>query len=136
MSNKKLSIRPELNLTSTIPDEDFQNRTLRPVLKLQHDLILLLFMQFCSKQKIDLFKDEKKFNSIVNTHIKKNMVLKNQYLGLIIGQFTAEEFTTYVENDSEFNKRIITMIVQRLKDSQLEIKQTNNNNSNDNRTKN
>ena len=71
MDEKKISIRPELNLSSTIPDEDFQNRTLRPVLKLQHDLILLLFISFCDKQKIDIYKDEKKFNSIVNTHIKK-----------------------------------------------------------------
>ena len=135
MNNKKLSIRPELNLTSTIPDEDFQNRTLRPVLKLQHDLDIMLFISFCDKQKIDFLKDEKKFNSIVNIHIKKNMVLKNQYLGLIIGQFTTEEFATYIENDSEFNKRIITMIGQRLKDSQSEIKDYKTNN-NDNRTKN
>ena len=122
MDEKKISIRPELNLSSTIPDEDFQNRTLRPVLKLQHDLILLLFISFCDKQKIDIYKDGKKFNSIISTHIKKNMVLKNQYLGLIIGQFTADEFKVYLENKSEFNKRIITMIVQRLKDSQSEIK--------------
>lgn len=123
MDSKKVSIRPELNLSSTIPDEDFQNRILRPVLKLQHELILVLFIRFCGKQKIDLFKDENKFNSIVNTHIKKNMVLKNQYLGLIIGMFTTEEFGIYLENDAEFNKRIITMIGQRLKDSQLEIKE-------------
>ena len=123
MDSKKISIRPELNLSSTIPDEDFQNRTLRPILKLQHELILVLFIRFCDKQKIDLFKDENKFNSIVNTHIKKNMVLKNQYLGLIIGLFTSKEFAIYLENDSEFNKRIITMIGQRLKDSQLEIKE-------------
>lgn len=125
MDEKKISIRPELNLSSTMPNEDFQNRTLRPILKLQHDLILLLFIRFCNKQKIDVYKDEKKFNSIVNTHIKKNMVLKNQYLGLVIGQFTKEEFAVYAEKDSEFNKRIITMIVQRLKDNQSEIKQTN-----------
>ena len=123
MDSKKISIRPELNLSSTIPDEDFQNRTLRPILKLQHDLILLLFISFCNKQKIDIYKDENKFNSIVNTHIKKNMVLKNQYLGLIIGMFTTEEFGIYLKNDAEFNKRIITMIGQRLKDSQLEIKE-------------
>ena len=123
MDSKKLSIRPELNLESIIPDEDFQNRTLRPILKLQHDLILLLFISFCDKQKIDIYKDEKKFNSIVNTHIGKNMVWKNQYLGLIIGQFTTDEFAIYLENNSEFNKRIITMIGQRLKDSQLEIKE-------------
>ena len=123
MDSGKLSIRPELNLESIIPDEDFQNRTLRPILKLQHDLILLLFISFCDKQKIDIYKDEKKFNSIVNTHIGKNMVWKNQYLGLIIGQFTTDEFAIYLENNSEFNKRIITMIGQRLKDSQLEIKE-------------
>ena len=44
---------------------------------------------------------------------------------MVIGQFTTEEFAVYVKNDSEFNKRILNMISQRLADSQLEIIQTN-----------
>ncbi|WP_299161783.1 glyoxalase [uncultured Tenacibaculum sp.] len=136
MDSDKVSIRPVLNLTSEIPIEDFQNRTVRPILKLQHDLILQFFVFFCNKQKVDILNTEKeKFNKTVNTITKKNITLKNQFIGLIIGQFTVSEFEFYKENDSEINKRILTMVGQRIKDSQLEIKNFKTNN-NDNRTKN
>ncbi|WP_406745628.1 hypothetical protein [Tenacibaculum maritimum] len=51
MDNKKLSIRPALNLSSTIPIEDFQNRTLRPILKLQHSFILQMAAFFVANKK-------------------------------------------------------------------------------------
>ncbi|WP_435263133.1 glyoxalase [Tenacibaculum sp. nBUS_03] len=122
MDSKKISIRPTLNLSSSIPIEDFQNRTLRPILKLQNELILQLFMFFCAKQKIDILNQKKeKFNNTVNTITRKNSAFRNQLLGLIIGQFTVEEFEFYKLNNSELNKRIITMIGQRIEDNQSEI---------------
>ncbi|RBW55694.1 glyoxalase [Tenacibaculum sp. E3R01] len=122
MDSKKISIRPVLNLSSSIPIEDFQNRTVRPILKLQNELIVELFMFFCAKQKIDILNIKReKFNNTVNTITRKNITLRNQLLGLIIGQFTVKEFEFYKENDSEVNKRILTMIGQRIKDNQSEI---------------
>ncbi|CAM1353188.1 glyoxalase [Tenacibaculum halocynthiae] len=122
MDSKKISIRPVLNLSSSIPIEDFQNRTVRPILKLQNELIVELFMFFCAKQKIEILNIKReKFNNTVNTITRKNITLRNQLLGLIIGQFTVKEFEFYKENDSEVNKRILTMIGQRIKDNQSEI---------------
>ncbi|WP_299125853.1 glyoxalase [uncultured Tenacibaculum sp.] len=136
MDNKKISIRPVLNLTSKIPIEDFQNRIVRPILKLQHDLILQFFIFYCNKQKVKISHLEKEsFQNLVDTIIKKNINFKNQLLGSIIGQFTIKEFEFYKDNDAEINKRILTMIGQRISDSQLEIKNFKTNN-NDNRTKN
>ena len=136
MDSKKLSIRPALNLSSKIPIEDFQNKTVRPILKLQHELLLQFFVFFCKNQKIDIVNTEKeKFNKAVNNITKKNINLKNQFLGLIIGQFTVSEFEFYKENNTDINKRILMMIGQRIKESQLEIKDFKTNN-NDNRTKN
>ncbi|MCT4698070.1 glyoxalase [Tenacibaculum haliotis] len=136
MDSKKLTIRPVLNFSSEIPIEDFQNKTVRPILKLQHDLLLQFFIFFCNKQKVDILNVEKeKFNKVVNNITKKNINLKNQFLGLIIGQFTVGEFEFYKENNADINKRILMMIGQRIKDSQLEIKDFKTNN-NDNSTKN
>ncbi|QXP74559.1 glyoxalase [Tenacibaculum sp. AHE15PA] len=136
MDSNKISIRPVLNLSSEIPVEDFQNKTIRPILKLQHELLLQFFVFFCKNQKVDILNVEKeKFNKAVNNITKKNINLKNQFLGLIIGQFTVGEFEFYKENNTDINKRILTMIGQRIKDSQLEIKDFKTNN-NDNRTKN
>ncbi len=118
MDNKKLSIRPVLNLGSKSVDEDFQNRTLRPILKLQHGIIVQVFTHFSNKQKTDITGlTQEKLDSYVRSTTKKNTVLRNQLLGLIIGQFTEDEFETYILNDSEFNKRILTMIGQRITDS-------------------
>lgn len=136
MDSNKISIRPVLNLSSEIPVEDFQNKTIRPILKLQHELLLQFFVFFCKNQKVDILNIEKeKFNKAVNNITKKNINLKNQFLGLIIGQFTVGEFAFYKENNTDINKRILTMIGQRIKDSQLEIKDFKTNN-NDNSTKN
>lgn len=136
MDSKKISIRPVLNLSSEIPVEDFQNKTIRPILKLQHDLLLQFFVFFCSNQKVAILNIEKeKFNKAVNNITKKNINLKNQFLGLIIGHFTVGEFAFYKENNTDLNKRILTMIGQRIKDSQLEIKNFKTNN-NDNSTEN
>ncbi|WP_233861459.1 glyoxalase [Tenacibaculum piscium] len=122
MDSKKISIRPVLNLSSEIPVEDFQNKTVRPILKLQHELIIQFFIFFCKNQKVDIVHIEKeKFNKAVNTITKKNINLKNQFLGLIIGQFTVAEFEFYKNNTADINKRILMMIGQRIKDSQSEI---------------
>ncbi|MBE7653109.1 glyoxalase [Tenacibaculum finnmarkense] len=123
MDSNKISIRPVLNLSSEIPVEDFQNKTIRPILKLQHELLLQFFIFFCKSQKVDIVHIEKeKFNKAVNSITKKNINLKNQFLGLIIGQFTVGEFEFYKDNNTDINKRILMMIGQRIKDSQLEIK--------------
>ncbi|WP_420551171.1 glyoxalase [Tenacibaculum aiptasiae] len=123
-------------MTSKIPIEDFQNRIVRPILKLQHDLILQFFIFYCNKQKVRIsYLEKESFQNLVDTIIKKNINFKNQLLGSIIGQFTIKEFEFYKDNDAEINKRILTMIGQRISDSQLEIKNFKTNN-NDNRTKN
>ncbi len=118
MDNKKVSIRPILNLSSNGANEGFQNRTLRPILKLQHTTILQVFELFSKKQKTNvssLTKEE--LNNFISIVTKNNTVLRNQLLGLIIGQFTKDEFDIYRVNDLEFNKRIINMIGQRINDS-------------------
>ena len=79
MDSNKISIRPVLNLSSEIPVEDFQNKTIRPILKLQHELLLQFFVFFCKNQKVDILNIEKeKFNKAVNNITKKNINLKTE----------------------------------------------------------
>jgi hypothetical protein len=47
-------IRPEIKFDTTkksLDDENFQNNTLRPILKTQHDIIILLLSNSLSQQK-------------------------------------------------------------------------------------
>ncbi|SEB39310.1 hypothetical protein SAMN04489761_0406 [Tenacibaculum sp. MAR_2009_124] len=123
MKDNRITIRPVLNLSAEKENESFQNVTLRPILKLQHDIILRLFVNSIKNQKLQTaIEDKDRFLKCIDASISKNIPLRNLLVGLILGQFTISEFEEYNENSSEYNKRIINMIKQRLFDSFEEIK--------------
>lgn len=98
-------------------DELFQNRTLRPIIKLQNDLILAVFKNYIKKYK-NVFYNlslENKMIYIENA-VQKNIKFRNSLKGMIIGQYTLEEYELYIQNSSALNKRIINIIMERLKD--------------------
>ncbi len=118
-----MSIRPVLNLSADKENESFQNLTLRPILKLQHDIIIRLFINSIKKQKLqEAIENKEVFFQFIETSIVKNIPLRNLLIGLVLGQFTISEFDEYKKNRSEYNKRIINMIKQRLYDSFDEFK--------------
>jgi hypothetical protein len=66
------------NTSQSSEEEVFQNVTLRPILKLQNDLIVLVFQNYVNQIKLP-FKDftvEKKMSSIA-TIISKDIQLQN-----------------------------------------------------------
>lgn len=107
--------------THSSVEEEFQNKTLRPILKLQNELILQLFINYLSQNKIhfhDLSLD-KRMNTIENA-IAKDSQLQNTYKGLIIALFTIEEYHLYSTISSGLNKRIRSMLIERIQ-SQLQL---------------
>jgi hypothetical protein len=107
-------------------DEKFQNETLRPILKLQNDLLIDVFKNYINKYKSDFhsFSIEKKLQFIENA-IQKDIKFRNSLKGIIIGLFTIEEYATYIENSSSLNKRMMNMLIDRLK-SQLQLLENSN----------
>ncbi|MBL7884412.1 MAG: glyoxalase [Bacteroidia bacterium] len=116
------SIRPTIKVITekSTPIEVFQSNSLRPILKLQNELILTIFNNYILDNKIQFIelKEDKKKEFIFH-HFKNNQPSKIFYLGIIIGMFTTEEYTFYSTNKQEINKRITTMLIERL-NSQLE----------------
>ena len=98
-------------------DELFQNKTLRPILKLQNDLFVFVFINYAVKQKNTFFdlSPEKKLAYIENT-IQRDIKFRNSLKGIIIGQFTTEEYVLYIQTSSSLNKRMMQMVIERLKD--------------------
>ena len=43
------------------------------------------------------------------------MKFRNSLKGIIIGQFTLEEYDRYIENSSALNKRMMNIVKERLK---------------------
>lgn len=113
------SIRPEFQ-TTTInenmsSDERFQNLVLRPVVKLQNELLIEVFRNYIVKHK-SVFYDlslEKRTDYIENA-IQKDMKFRNSLKGMIIGQFTVEEYILYIKNSSALNKRMMNIVKERL----------------------
>jgi hypothetical protein len=109
------------NTTQSSEEEVFQNTTLRPILKLQNDLIVLVFQNYVNQIKLPFngFTVEKKMSSIA-TIISKDIQLQNTLKGIVIGLFTTEEYHYYSKTISNSNKRIKGMLIERLQ-SQLQL---------------
>lgn len=115
-----LELRPEIPSARLIPgmstEEYFQNNTLRPIAKLQNDLLISVFQNYCNKHK-NVFYDlsvEKRLDYIENA-IHKDMKFRNSLKGIIIGQFTIDEYGLYIQNSSALNKRMMNLVKERLK---------------------
>ncbi|WP_339666423.1 glyoxalase [Maribacter arcticus] len=120
-SEKLLSIRPLISSAKIIQnmteEERFQNQTLRPILKLQNDLLLASFENYIKKMKNTFYelKLEKRMNYITKS-IQKDIKFRNSIKGMITGQFTIEEYELYIQNSSALNKRMMNMVIKRLQD--------------------
>ena len=53
----------------------------------------------------------------IESSLSKDIAFKNTLIGLIMGQFTLTEYTSYQLDASEYNKRMVAMLKKRLKDS-------------------
>ena len=114
-----LAIRPDISSAkiydSMSADELFQNKTLRPVIKLQHNLVMAAFINYTVKHK-NVFAElslQKQLDYIDNA-IQKDMKFRNSIKGMIIGQFTVEEYAIYIQNSSALNKRMMNIVKERL----------------------
>ena len=121
------SIRPVVN---SIPSNDveseihFQNEILRPVLKLQNELLIEVLRHYFFKHKNTFYTLplEKRFLFIENA-VQKDVKFRNALKGMIIGQFSVEEYLLYKKNASKLNKRMMQMLIQRYH-SQIQLFET------------
>tara|TARA_B100000524_G_C23592371_1_gene349504 strand:+ start:467 stop:871 length:405 start_codon:yes stop_codon:yes gene_type:complete len=113
-SNKNISYKNDI--------EKFQNIVIRPILKFQNDLLLELFIFELekTKTKFDLINNEQKIKLIIN-NLKYNHKIKQILLGTIIGIFSNKDITFYKTNYSKINKRIFSMLNDRLIDQLIEL---------------
>ena len=123
--NDLLKIRPKIKKIKDIPnmndDERFQNETIRPILKLQNPLFILVFKNYIQKRKrvfYDLSLDEKMI--YIESSIVKDQNFHNSLKGIIIGHFTVAEYRQYILHFSSLNKRMMNMLIKRLQ-NQIEV---------------
>ena len=98
--------------------ELFQNKTIRPIIKMQHELLIAFLENYLQKRKIDfsVISEEKKKLKIKSI-LEKDIQFRNMVLGSILGHFSVDEYKEYYTNASEMNRRIIKITMKRYQDS-------------------
>ena len=114
-NNQLLALRPEITTepSATIA-EQFQNDTLRPILKLQNELLIRVFRQYIFKHKDTFRKLSLTEQTIyVAKSIRQDPQLRHLLRGIIIGHFTEMEWQQFTDHEDEVNKRMMKLIEQR-----------------------
>jgi len=111
----RLEIIPNTIKTEMSSEEYFQNSVLRPLIKFQNDLLIVIFLNFINTYKNVFFElsTEKKITYIENA-LAKDRKLRNSLKNTVIALFTVEEYNSYTTNSSALNKRMIGIIKERL----------------------
>lgn len=115
-----ITLRPNLSLLKKegqSEQESFQNDVLRPILKLQHDVIIALFRQLLLDRKFDLNIDSINIDRLQQALDKiafGDKGFKDRLVGIVIGMMTKDELSTFFVHQSEYRRRILAMAKQRI----------------------
>jgi hypothetical protein len=118
MNDKLRPVLKNLINSNTSDLERFQNEVIRPIIKMQNNLLVAFFNNYIRNIKIEFNKLEAEFQkNKINTILTKDVNFKNILIGSIIGHLNENEIKIYLKSKSELNKRIIQMVMQRLQDN-------------------
>jgi len=115
-----LQARPKLNLPENLSEasemQSFQDQTLRPILKLQNAFLLQLVGNTLLPKypDWDTFSEDKKVN-LLSAWSSKDLEVKKQIEGAILGLMTTSELDFYFKNDREIQRRIRAFVLERLR---------------------
>ncbi|PPK88443.1 hypothetical protein CLV84_1410 [Neolewinella xylanilytica] len=110
-------MRPHIDTQPTdSPDEAFQNDTLRPILKQQHDRLVAVMVHYLDKRKVRLHSlpAAQRFDKVKELVTRDNR-LRGLLFGMTVGHFDPEEMQYYLDNESSVNRRITNLLVERLR---------------------
>jgi hypothetical protein len=112
-------LRPEITTINEImltsEAEKFQSHVLRPIIKFQHDLIILIFETHLRRKQVKLasFSVEQQVALVQEMFINDRLFI-NELKGVVVALFTSDEYVSYNALLSEINKRVIQVIKTRV----------------------
>jgi hypothetical protein len=116
--------RPEITTEPTAVSvaEQFQNETLRPILKALNELLVAYFRHHLPKRKVPFSRlTQAEKLAQIERSIRDDTRLRLTLIGMVIGQFTPEEFDVFTSDEAELTRRIANLISQRLQSQVEEI---------------
>ncbi len=111
------AMRPPISTeeTTVTTAEQFQNKTLRPVLKLQNELLLAIFHDYLTKRKNTFAQTAPNDQlSYIDHAVRQDQKFKNLVVGVALGHFTIDEWNAFRQDEAELTRRLVTMLIQRL----------------------
>ncbi|GAB3858833.1 hypothetical protein GCM10028822_34450 [Hymenobacter terrigena] len=117
-----LALRPVIASETTDADGTvgaFLHATLRPVLKLQNNLLLAVVADFVRDHHMALRPTDQHHQ--LTELLSRNTKLRYTVVGLITGMFTAEEYAFYRQHRSELNRRVLEMAQRRVLDQANQV---------------
>ena len=117
--DKRIALRPVVESAKvddqTNMNETFQNEVLRPIIKMQHQLLLAFVSDHVLKfNKGFLELSKGKQRTFVTNLFSKDNTFKHRLTGMVLGMFTVEEFKMYTEIGTDVNKRILAICQERM----------------------
>ena len=112
-----ITLRPVVPIETTDVADTvgaFLHATLRPVLKLQNDLLLAVVADFVRDHHISLRPTDQHHQ--LTELLGRNTKLRYTVVGLITGQFTTQEYAFYRQQRAELNRRLLEMALHRVLD--------------------
>ncbi len=116
LDSQRLALRPQLSLPpAESTEEQFQNNTLRPIMKQQDALLRAALGLFLQKRKVQLdqIPAKQRFAKIKELVTRDNR-LRGLLFGIAVGQFTEDEMGYYLDAEREVNRRMTNLLVERL----------------------
>lgn len=96
---------------------DFLHHTLRPLLKLQNDVLLAVVADFVRDHHMPLAAaSATEQQRLLAELLARNTKLRYIVIGLICGLFTGAELIYYREHRSELNRRLLELATRRVQD--------------------
>ncbi len=96
------------------PAEAFQNSVLRPIIKMQSELLMAHISTQLKTLKIDWnVLTPKMRKDALTSLLTKDQLFKSEIVGMVFGQLEISEYTTYCMYHKELNKRITQMVLNR-----------------------
>ncbi len=111
---------PALPTPATVAD--FQHQVLRPLLKLQHPVLLATVADFSHDYRLPLARPDAELSAALTELLARNARLRATLTGLVVGHFTQAELVFYRPHRSELNRRLLDLAQQRVLSSLAELR--------------
>ncbi len=106
---------PVETLPASSPAEQFQNETLRPILKGQNEALLAHFRRHLQKRKGAFYRlAEREQLDYIAHALRTDQKFKNFLVGMVVGWFNEAERNAFFADEAELTRRMTELITQRL----------------------